>query len=295
MADATILIPTHRHPALLPCAVRSALAQRGASIDVFVVGDGVEDDTRSALEPFLSDPRVRFFDFTKAPGRGESNRHAALQEATSPLVCYLSDDDLLLGEHVVEMATLLDDADFAHSAPVLVEPEGSLAYLPVDLAEPGFRTLLLRGGWNAISLTGAAHTLDAYHRLPHGWRPAPPEVWSDLYMWQQFAGLPGFRGRTGTRLTHLHLADADRRDVADGQRVAELEAWWMRAQSPEFADDLARELADAIRNAATTREITVHALEDLLARVQATRLWRLRTWIASLPAARWFRGFRRGE
>ena len=114
-------------------------------------------------------------------------------------------------------------------------------------------------------------------------------------MWQQFAGLPGFRGRTGTRLTHLHLADADRRDVADDQRVAELEAWWMRAQSPEFADDLACELADAIRNAATTREITVHTLEDVLARVQATRLWRLRTWIASLPPVRRFRGFRRGE
>ena len=41
MADATILIPTHRHASLLPYAVRSALAQQGTSVEVFVVGDGV--------------------------------------------------------------------------------------------------------------------------------------------------------------------------------------------------------------------------------------------------------------
>ena len=142
-------------------------------------------------QPFLSDRRVRFFDFPKAPGRGEGSRHAALQEARAPLVCYLSDDDLLLAEHVAEMAQLLDGADFAHSAPVIVDRDGSLEYLPIDLAQPAFRSLLLRGGWNAISLSGAAHTLDAYRRLPHGWRPAPPGVWSDLYMWQQFAAAPG--------------------------------------------------------------------------------------------------------
>jgi glycosyltransferase involved in cell wall biosynthesis len=55
MIDATILIPTHRHPALLPYAVRSALAQGGAEIEVFVVGDGVEDATRTALKPFLDE------------------------------------------------------------------------------------------------------------------------------------------------------------------------------------------------------------------------------------------------
>ena len=295
MADATILIPTHRHASLLPYAVRSALAQEAASVDVFVVGDGVEDDTRSALAPFLSDPRVRFFDFPKAPGRGEGNRHAALQEASAPLVCYLSDDDLLLAEHVAEMAQLLDGADFAHSAPVIVDRDGSLAYLPIDLAQPAFRSLLLRGGWNAISLSGAAHTLDAYRRLTHGWRPAPPGVWSDLYMWQQFAALPGFRGRTATRLTHLHLADADRRDIAKDQRVAELERWWMRAQSPGFAAELACEVANAVRDRVIEREVAVHTLEGVLARVQATRLWRMRTWVASLLPVRRLLAYRRGK
>lgn len=291
MTDVTILIPTYRHAALLPYSVRSALAQTGASFELFVVGDGVEDDTRAALEPFLSDPRVRFFDYPKGQRHGERNRHEALQDAEGRIVCYLSDDDLLLGDHIVEMARLLEDADFAHSAPVFVKPDGSLRYGPIDVARPEFHALLL-GGWNQISLTGAAHTIDAYRRLPYGWRPAPLPGATDLYMWQQFVGLPSFRGSTGTRLTHLHLADADRHDVAVSERVAELEHWWGRIQESGFADELATEIADAIREGAVMREARIHELEGTIREIQATRLWRLRTRLATSPPLRALRARR---
>jgi glycosyltransferase involved in cell wall biosynthesis len=49
MTDATILIPTHRHAAFLPYAIESALDQRGAAVELFVVGDGVEDATREVI------------------------------------------------------------------------------------------------------------------------------------------------------------------------------------------------------------------------------------------------------
>ena len=291
MTDATILIPTYRHSALLPYSVRSALAQTGASFELFVVGDGVEDDTRAALEPFLSDSRVRFFDLPKGQRRGERNRHEALQEANGRIVCYLSDDDLLLGDHVAEMARLLEDVDFAHSAPVFVKPDGSLQYGPIDVARPEFHALLL-GGWNQISLTGAAHTLVAYRRLPFGWRPAPFPCATDLYMWQQFVGLPGFRGKTASHLTHLHLADADRRDVAISERVAELERWWGRIQEPGFVDELVREIAEAVRKAAIMREARIHELEGTIGRIEATRLWGLRTLLATSPPLRALRARR---
>ena len=203
--DATILIPTYRHAALLPYAVESALAQEGASIELFVVGDGVEDDTRAALEPFLADPRVRFFDLPKGERHGELNRHAALAEATGRIVCYLSDDDLLLPCHVATMLELLEDADLAHSAPFMMEPGDVLAYVPFDLSQEPQQARLRRGDWNAIGLTGTAHTLAAYRRLPRGWRPAPIGSSTDLHMWQQFLDLPDFRGVTGTDLTHLHF------------------------------------------------------------------------------------------
>src|SRR6185503_5765455 len=120
MTSVTILIPTHRHPELLPLALRSALAQDGTDVEVFVVGDGVEDDTRAGLEPYLEDSRVRFFDFPKGARHGEEHRHAALQDAAGAVITYLSDDDLLLPGHATEVQQLLVDADFAHPSPVVV-------------------------------------------------------------------------------------------------------------------------------------------------------------------------------
>ncbi len=294
MTDATILIPTFRHAALLPYALETAVAQDGASIEILVVGDGVEDDTRAAVQPFLADGRVRFFDFPKGSRHGEAHRHAALQEATGRIVCYLSDDDLLLPDHAAAMGRLLEDADFAHSLPLWVLPDGSLEYGPIDVARLEFQELLVRGGWNKIVLTGVAHTLDAYRRLPHGWRPAPPDVWTDLYMWQQFVGLSGFRGRTGTRLTHLHLPDQHRRDMSDAERVAELERWRRRMRQPGFEEELARKVADVVGEAAVAREARIHELKGVIRGLQATRWWRLRTWAAGLRPSRALLGKRRG-
>ena len=236
MTDATILIPTFRHAALLPYAVRSALEQERLDVEVFVVGDGVGEDTRDALRPFLDDPRVRFFDFPKGERHGERHRHEALADARGRIVCYLSDDDLLLGDHVVEMAALLRDAEFAHSAPFSVRLDGSLRCRPVDLASPSYRERLRRGSWNAIGLTGAAHTMAAYRRLPHGWRPAPAGTPTDLHMWRQFLELPGLAAVSGIRLTHLHFPDAIRSALDVRARVAEVEAWVVAdARRPGFA------------------------------------------------------------
>jgi len=286
MIDATIVIPTYRHAALLPYSIRSALGQGGASIELLVIGDGVEDDTRAAVKVFLHDERVRFFDFPKGERNGELGRHEALQSARGRVVCYLSDDDLLLPDHVVDMLRLLEDADFAHSAPVVVMPDGSLRYGPIDMARPEFHALLLRGGWNKISLTGAAHTLEAYRRLPYGWRPGPANVWSDLHMWQQFVRQPWFRGRTGPRLTHLHMPDQDRREVPVAERVAELERWWARIHEPGFADELERMVAHVVREGAVAREARIHELKGVIRDVQATRWWRLRTRLATSSAYR---------
>jgi GalNAc5-diNAcBac-PP-undecaprenol beta-1,3-glucosyltransferase len=195
--------------------------QEEVSLELFVVGDGVGDDTRRVLAPFLDDVRVRFFDRPKGERHGERLRHEALLEASGEIVCYLSDDDLLLPDHVRTMRLLLEAADFAHGPAVYVHHDGSLVFLPFDLARPECVDFLLRGQ-NSIGLTGAAHTLAAYRRLPVGWRPAPPGVYTDLYMWQQFLGLPGFRGVTGTRLTHLHFPSPPRADWTDDQREAEL-------------------------------------------------------------------------
>jgi len=152
VTDATILIPTFRHAALVPYSVRSALDQRGASVEVFVVGDGVEDDTRDALRPFADDDRVRFFDFPKGERHGELNRHEALHEAQGEIVCYLSDDDLLLPDHVSAMQGLLTGADLAHSPHFWIDVHGALNFLPRNLGRAAY-VELARSGTESIELS----------------------------------------------------------------------------------------------------------------------------------------------
>jgi len=139
MVDATILVPTHRHVPLLPHALASALDQEGATVELFVVGDGVEDATREVVGRHANDPRVRFFDFPKGPRNGEAYRHEVLQEAGGRIVCYLSDDDLLLRDHAAEMCRLLGEADFAHAVSARIRGDGELEVFPWNYGRPEFR------------------------------------------------------------------------------------------------------------------------------------------------------------
>jgi hypothetical protein len=300
VTDATILIPTHAHAELLPYALKSALAQEGVDIEVFVVGDGVEDDTRHGLAPFLDHPLVAFFDNPKGERHGERHRHKALQDANGRIVCYLSDDDLLLPNHVTVLLELLEGADFAHSAPVTIRADGTLSYWPIDISIPEYQSMLRQGRWNAIGLTGAAHTVDAYRRLPYGWRPAPPDIWTDLHMWRQFLALPGFRGKTGARLTALHFPSPEREHLSSEQRRDELARWWTRIDEPDAKETLNREATDAMRRAAVTFRRYAYELEQRLPEVedafrmmtreltemQATRTWRARNALLRLRLVR---------
>ena len=285
MTDATILIPTYRHAALLPYSVRSALAQEGVSFELFVVGDGVEDDTRAALEPFLADPRVRFFDLPKGERNGELNRHAALAEATGRIVCYLSDDDLLLPCHVAKMLELLEDADLAHGLPFVVQLDG-LAYIPFNLAQESQQARLRQGSWNAIGLTGAAHTLAAYRRLPWGWRPAPTDVWSDLHMWRQFLDLPNFRGVTGMELTFLNFPSPTWGKLPDEERVAALASWSATIGDPAGRLELAQRARRTSIETAAAFSLWLGDLSARMAIVESTRTWRLRNRVLALKPVR---------
>ena len=138
---ATVLIPTHDHGATLLYSTRSALAQTVREIEVFIVGDGMSPDTTLAADELEhADTRVRVFRYPKGPRHGEIHRHSALAEASGAIVCYLSDDDLWLPNHVEVMEELLRVADFAHTLGIRVQPDGRLRVgNKVDFGMPGIR------------------------------------------------------------------------------------------------------------------------------------------------------------
>jgi hypothetical protein len=221
---ATVVIPTFDHGPTVRLAVASVLAQTVEDFELFLVGDGVPDVTREIAAELGADPRFRFFDNPKGPRHGEIHRHAALGEARGQIVCYLSDDDLWLPDHLEVMAGLLEVADFAHTLPVRVETDGRLGAWVVDLEVQADRELLL-GGENRIPLSCSGHTMAAYRSLPHGWRTTPNGVPTDLYMFQQFLAEPWVRALSGTRATYLHFASPARVGWSLDERVAEMLAW----------------------------------------------------------------------
>ena len=262
MVEATVLIPTHDHGPTVRLAIASALAQTIADIEVLVVGDGVPDVTREIMgEVTAADRRVRFFDNPKGARNGELHRHAALATATGRIVCYLSDDDLWAPWHLETMSALLTEADVAHTLPVQVSPDGSMTVQVVDLARPHYRRLLLETK-NRVPLPCFGHTLAMYRRLPHGWRPAPATVASDLYMYRQFLSDETCRATSGYRPTALVLPNPARRTWPVERRLEEIGDWGRRMAEPGF------ELA-------WHREI-VADLDRQVQWFEATRTWRVR-------------------
>jgi GalNAc5-diNAcBac-PP-undecaprenol beta-1,3-glucosyltransferase len=234
---ATVVVPTFDHGRTLEHSIGSILAQSVADIEVFVIGDGVPDVSREIARDFVRrDERVRFFDNPKGPRHGEVYRHAALAEARGRVVCYLADDDLFLPEHVERVIEGLEEADFTHALPLTILPTGEVQGWVVDMALP-FYVELEVAGQNRIPLSCAAHTLEAYRRLPFGWRTTPRGIWTDLYMWQQFLRLPGLRFRSGTHPTVLHLASTERVGWSNEERVEELARWAKALAEPGFREE----------------------------------------------------------
>jgi GalNAc5-diNAcBac-PP-undecaprenol beta-1,3-glucosyltransferase len=217
--------------------VASALAQSVEDLEVLIVGDGVPDGARTVIDDLVhSDERVRFFDNPKGPRLGEVHRVRALAEARGAIVCYLCDDDLWMPDHVETLLGLLEDADFAHTMVLSVDGTGRPTTFLLDLADPDDRLLIL-GDENRIPLSASGHTLDAYRRLPYGWRTTPAGVPTDQYMFQQFLAEPWVRAVSGRRPTVVHLPSAHREGWTLEQRVAELEQWISRVSDAAWCRD----------------------------------------------------------
>lgn len=270
---ATILIPTFNHGPTLRHSVGSVLEQTVSDIEVLIVGDGVPDVTREIVADLMSqDERVRFFDNPKGPRTGEIHRHQALAEAHGEIVCYLSDDDLWLPDHVETMRELLHEADYANALMLHLDAAGSLGVAPLDLSYPGERELVVMGR-KGTSLSSMAHTLEMYRRLPYGWRTTPDGIYTDRYMQQQFLAERSCRALSSMRPTMLTFKSPDRAGWTLDQRVTELEEWRRKFRNPAEREKFVYEVLEVL----VREEVAMrHRFEDSLG-------WRLYKLFSGLP------------
>jgi glycosyltransferase involved in cell wall biosynthesis len=230
-----VVIPTHNHPTTLKYSVESAQNQTVDDLDIVIIGDGVTDDTRDVISDIIkTDSRVRFEDEPKRLSRNEVARHRIVSESKSNMVTYLGDDDLLLSKHVEVMRDMLVDSDFTHPLPVIVYPQNILTVSKINLKEKKWVDYHLKPKKNEISLTGAAHTIDLYRKLKFGWRVAPKNIWSDLYMWRQIFLTPNVKLSSSDLSTTIKLPSSSRKENDMSNRESEIERWSRMIKKPDF-------------------------------------------------------------
>lgn len=259
-----VMIPAHRAGPLLPFAVRSALRQdlpADASLRVVILGDGVDDLTRAAAEEMSEDPAVEFVDYPKGERHGEAHRNKYLLTAEDDVVVYLGEDDLIAPDHVSTALDVLSHSDFCYPLPVFWFGCGAFErFIPVDLTDDEQRDYI-RNRTNRISLSGVAHTMAGYRRLPRGWEPAPAGKWTDWHMWHQWLDSDGLRMEGTWRFTSIKLAKSTVVPQSVEAQLADRQAWEELLAAPDWRARLdAMFMSNAQEWSSVDMRMQLHAL-----------------------------------
>ncbi len=238
MTRASVLVPTHDKHTTLPLAVDSVLRQTVSDLEVLIIGDGVTDALRTAIEVLVAaDPRVRFLDLPKGPHHGERYRHEAILAAHSDAIFYHCDDDLMLPEHVADLLDLLEDHNFVQSYNGFCRPDGELDFYAADLSDQSTIDLMLDEDLRhcSVSITGTAHSRRFYELVGEHWDTTPPGQWADHHQWKKLFRHPEFQGATSTRMTALQLptTGSGRDSWSPVEREAELRRWYDLVVAPD--------------------------------------------------------------
>jgi hypothetical protein len=243
MALVTVLIPTHDHCDTLWRSVASVQAQTVQDFEIFVVGDGAPARTAEIMRELCDrDSRIQYFPHPKGEGYGEAFRHEALQQANGKYVCYLGDDDLWVANHLEVMTSVLETCDFAHTVQMEVMTNGELFACTGNLNLVSLRQRMLSTKYNYFGPGCVGHTLSAYRRLPHGWRPRPDGMPSDLYMWKQWLSQDWCRFHSEPAPTLIKLGSPQRKGHSITQRCHEMDQWVEKIGQPGFQEELGRSL-----------------------------------------------------
>lgn len=243
MPRVSILLPTHNRADVLGYALKSVLSQTFADFEVLVVADGCTDGTADVVRSF-QDPRIRLFEFPKAPFFGYANRNRALREAHGDVVAIAAHDDLLLPDHLERMVGALDrtGADWMYSRPLWVSTDGYIVPFCTNLENADEREWF-RTVENTIPAGCIVHRRDCLERC--GYWPEDVPSGADWHLWRRMLK----EADSARRLyvpepTMLHFSadwrnsrSAGRAEVQTLVQLAEAASWWPRILAHDVPDD----------------------------------------------------------
>lgn len=236
---ATVIIPTTKaRGPVLYYSVGSVLNQTVKEIEIFIMGDGVDQPTREVIHEIMQkDKRIKFFDHPKDVRRGEIYRHEALtNEAKGEIVCYLTDRDLMLPDHVEKMYKNLRDYNFCSHNCISVLESGEMTFLYKKLFGSFPKNVNKNGGYKNVwfPLSTVGHSLAFYKELPFGWRTTPSYMATDVYMWHQFLCHDNFKLISTIDFTVMYFRRGNHPGWPAVKRAKELKQYFDEIQNPDI-------------------------------------------------------------
>jgi len=123
MSLVSVIIPTYNRADLIERAVNSVLDQTYDDIELIVVDDGSEDNTREVLSNYIREKHITYI--KKENGGCASARNRGISEAKGAYLAFLDSDDTYLSDAIKNLVDTLSnsDADFVFSPVIEIYPD----------------------------------------------------------------------------------------------------------------------------------------------------------------------------
>lgn len=106
----TVVTPTYNRGFIIERAIESVLAQTHPTWEMIIIDDGSTDDTRERVQPYLSDPRIRYhFESVNRGVLCARNRAWDRISAETDWVVHLDSDDVLMPDALATIREVIHE------------------------------------------------------------------------------------------------------------------------------------------------------------------------------------------
>lgn len=99
----SVIMPVYNQANFIVRAIESLKLQTRQNWELLLINDGSDDELNEVIEPYFSDPRIRYFENLANLGLGAS-LNIGLENAQNNLIAYLPADDVYYKDHLESLA-----------------------------------------------------------------------------------------------------------------------------------------------------------------------------------------------
>jgi glycosyltransferase involved in cell wall biosynthesis len=108
----SVIMPTYNQAAFISKSIASLRNQLNILWELIIVNDGSTDNTKSVVDKFIDDERIKYYEFKENKGLGAA-LNAGLEKSSYKLISYLPSDDIIYNNHLSSLYKELISDDTA--------------------------------------------------------------------------------------------------------------------------------------------------------------------------------------